>query len=90
LAKETSEKDIAGAKVLTSEINNLNAKAKKLANMYAWILYNKRSIPEDHAKHCTGSQMFKSKIESFQKSDSDFYENIIRFSVKILEGAFEK
>ena len=34
--------------------------------------------------------MFKSRIESVEKSDREFYEMVISFSVKCLEFAFEK
>ena len=34
--------------------------------------------------------MFKIKIESFEKSDREFYEMVIGFTVKCIEGAFER
>ena len=52
---------------LPSEKKKLHEKAKKLANGYAWIVFNKRSIPEDQATKCTGRIMFKSKLESYEK-----------------------
>ena len=76
--------------VLPSEKKKLHEKAKRLANMYAWIVFNKRAIPEDQATKCTGRIMFKSKLESYEKADSLFYEALVYFSTKCLDAAFEK
>jgi len=48
--------------VLPSEKKKLHEKAKRLANMYAWVVFTRRSVPEG-VKNCESSIMFKSKIE---------------------------
>ena len=34
--------------------------------------------------------MFKSKLESYEKADQDFYELLVVFSTRCLDMAFEK
>ena len=34
--------------------------------------------------------MFRARIESVERSDRDFYELVIQFTVRVLEGAFER
>ena len=41
-------------------------------------------------EHCSSFMQFKSKILSNQKSDQYFYETMMIFSAKVLQGAFEK
>lgn len=64
-------------------------KAKRLANMYAWIVFNKKSIP-DGIKNCESAILFKSKIEANEMADRIFYEMIMNFSFEALKHAFEK
>jgi protein phosphatase 1 regulatory subunit 36 len=90
LEVEAKQRGLAVPQVLTSEKKKLHEKAKRLANMYAWIVFNKRSIPDDHAVKCTSRIMFKSKLESFKDADKDFYEALVAFSTLCLELAFEK
>lgn len=57
--------------------------------MYAWIVFNKRSVPEG-VKNCESRIMFKSKIEAKQMHDRMFYEALMTFSFATLKLAFEK
>jgi hypothetical protein len=76
--------------VLPSEKKKLHEKAKRLANMYAWIVFNKRTIPEDQSAKCTSRIMFKSKLDAYKSADCDFYELLVTFSARCLDMAFEK
>ena len=90
LEVEAKQRGLAVPQVLPSEKKKLHEKAKRLANMYAWIVFNKRSIPSDQASKCTGRIMFKSKLESYEKADQEFYETLVLFSTRCLDMAFEK
>lgn len=57
--------------------------------MYAWIVFNKKSVP-DGVKKCDSRIMFKSKIESNEMADRNFYETLMMFSMRCLDMAFEK
>ena len=60
---EAKQRGLAVPQVLPSEKKKLYEKAKRLANMYAWIVFNKRSVPEN-VKHCESRIMFKSNIDA--------------------------
>jgi len=68
LEVEAKERGLAVPQVLPSEKKKLNEKAKRLANMYAWIVFNKKSIP-DGIKNCESAILFKSKIEANEMAD---------------------
>jgi hypothetical protein len=44
-------------------------KAKRLANMYAWIVFNKRSLPDNSRGGAESAILIKSKIEANRDHD---------------------
>lgn len=61
-----------------------------MADKYAWIVFNYKSISSDQMDHCSSFMQFKSKILANQKSDQYFYETMMIFSAKVLQNAFDK
>ena len=57
---------------------------------YAKILYSRNSGPTDPSLNLREYMKAKNKVVANTKSDSVFYENLILFTAKVLQGAFEK
>jgi len=89
LEVEAKQRGLAVPQVLPSEKKKLHEKAKRLANMYAWIVFSRRSVP-DGVKNCESRIMFMSKIEANEMADRFFYEKLMLFSMETLKMAFEK
>jgi hypothetical protein len=49
---------------LPSEKKKLSEKAKRMADKYAWIVFNNKSIGNEELEHCSSFMQFKSKILS--------------------------
>eukprot|EP00347_Sterkiella_histriomuscorum_P001281 403372640 len=90
LEQEAKQRGLPIPQVLPSEKKKLSEKAKKMADKYAWIVFNYKSINNEQMEHCSSFMQFKSKILANQKSDQYFYETMMIFSAKVLQNAFDK
>lgn len=84
LEQEAKQRGLPIPQVLPSEKKKLHEKAKKMADRYSWIVFHYKSINDEQMEHCHSFMQFKSKILSNQKSDQQFYETMMIFSVKVL------
>ena len=89
LEVEAKQRGLAVPQVLPSEKKKLYEKAKRLANMYAWIVKNNMCIPAKDFEAEKDYIKLKSLLAANEKTDKWFYENLVLFSYDVLSSAFE-
>ena len=93
LETDAKLRGIPTPKVLRSETDKLNLKAKRMADNYGKLIFTYRSIGfsdegvEDNIK---GFIKFKSVITNNSKNDQAFYQSIVRLYGKVLSEFFER
>lgn len=89
LQHEARQRRLVEPQILPSEKKKLNEKALKLAQAYARIVYEHKSIDTKMAESCHSYMQFKTKIRANERKDEAFYEGLMLFSAKCLRDAFD-
>jgi len=85
LEQEARQRGLPIPQVLPSEKKKLSEKARKMADKYAWIVFNFKSVGlQEHVQKKSSFMEFKSAIISNQKHDKIFYETMLLFASKVL------
>ena len=93
LEQDAKLRNIPPPKVLRSETDKLQLKAKRMGDNYGRLIFTHRSLgfSDEGAEHRAHSYIkFKSIIDSNSKNDIAFYQSLTHLFGKVLSECFER
>ena len=93
LEEDAKLRGIPPPKVLRSETDKLNLKAKRMGDNYGRLIFTYRSIgfaDDGSTDNINGFIKFKSVIANNSKNDQAFYQSVVRLFGKVLSECFER
>ena len=93
MEKDAKLRNIPQPKVLRSETDKLNLKAKRMGDNYGRLIFTYRSIgfqEEGLDDNIKGFIKFKSVISNNSRNDQAFYQSVVRLYGKVLAECFER
>ena len=93
LEEDAKLRGIPPPRVLRSETDKLNLKAKRMGDNYGRLIFTYRSIGftnDGTPDNINGFIKFKSVIQNNQKNDQAFYQSVVRLFGKVLSECFER
>jgi hypothetical protein len=96
LERDARQRKIPVPQVLQSELDRLNAKAKRMADNYGRLIFQNRSVGQssgpndDPTANCNDRLQFRTKIYLNKDNDNAFFQAVVKLFAHSLRSYFVK